>query len=117
MDLLLRVLFILLAVVFAASGVAALAGARPITDLLGKLGVGARLTLVIALFEIAAVVGLLIGLSFRPLGIAAAGGLTALMVGAVGYHVRAGDKAGSAPAAVLALLAAAATGIGLLSMA
>ncbi len=112
MDVVVRVLFVVLAVVFAASGAAALARARPITELLIRLGVGDRLALVIALLEVAAVVGLLAGLAVRPLGVAAAAGLALLMTGAVVAHVRAGDGAGGVPAAVLGLLAGSAAVLG-----
>jgi len=62
----------------------------------------------IGLLEVAGAAGLLIGLWWAPLGIAAALGLTLLMAGAVIVHVRAKDKvAETVPAAVLTLLAAA----------
>ncbi|MDX8140583.1 DoxX family protein [Lentzea sp. BCCO 10_0061] len=60
----------------------------------------------IGLLEVAGAAGLLIGLWWAPLGIAAALGLTLLMAGAVIVHVRAGDKvAETVPAVVLTLLA------------
>lgn len=63
----------------------------------------------IGLLEIAGAAGLLIGLWWAPLGIAAALGLSVLMAGAVIVHVRAEDEvAETVPAVVLTLLAAAA---------
>ncbi|MFJ8957748.1 DoxX family protein [Lentzea sp. NPDC102401] len=63
----------------------------------------------IGLLEVAGAAGLLIGLWWAPLGIAAALGLTLLMAGAVIVHVRAKDKvAETVPAVVLTLLAGAA---------
>jgi hypothetical protein len=38
-------------------------------------------------------VGLVVGLFWQPLGIAAAVGLAAMMVGAVGFHAKVGDYA------------------------
>jgi len=100
------VLLVLLALIFLGSGVAALAGASQITQLLDRLGVGAGLAMTIALLELAAVGGLLIGIVWRPLGVAAAVGLALLMTGAVVRHVQAADGKGGVPAAVLGVLAA-----------
>lgn len=63
------------------------------------LGVRLRLPLfrTIGSLELTAVAGLLAGLVVLPLGIAAAAGLILLMVGAIIYHLRAGDP----PAALL----------------
>ena len=58
--------------------------------------------------EVLTAVGLVIGLRRLPLGIAAATGLVALMVGAVIYHLRAADWAGLGGPIILGLLAAAA---------
>jgi hypothetical protein len=45
----------------------------------------------LAVLEIAGAVGILVGLWFEPLGIAAAAGLVAYFVGAVGGRLRVGD--------------------------
>ena len=63
----------------------------------------------IGLLEVAGAVGVLIGLTLRPLGIAAAAGLVLLSLGAIATHLRAGDKPAAALPAFAALgLAAAA---------
>ncbi|MGW3985306.1 DoxX family protein [Streptomyces mirabilis] len=60
------------------------------------LGVSASLTRFIGLAEAAAAVGLVIGILWHPLGIAAAAGLAVLFAGAITYHRRAGDYANAA---------------------
>jgi hypothetical protein len=59
-------------------------------QLLG-LPVGLPLYRAIGALELLAAAGLLAGLVFVPLGIAAAAGLVLLMLAAIVYHVRAGD--------------------------
>lgn len=58
-----------------------------------RLGVGPAGIRMIGLSEIAGAVGLVAGIWLAPLGIAAAVGLTCLLIGAMGYHARAGDYA------------------------
>ena len=58
--------------------------------------------------EIAAAVGVVAGLWLNGLGLAAGVGVTALMVGAVLYHVRFGDSAKRTVPALVALAASAA---------
>lgn len=56
--------------------------------------------------EVAAAVGLFVGLAVEPLALAAAAGLVLLMAGAVLFHPRAGDPPGRwTPPAVLGVLA------------
>ena len=62
----------------------------------------------IGLLEVAGAGGVLIGLTLRPLGIAAAAGLVLLSLGAIATHVRAGDKPAAALPAFAALALAAA---------
>jgi len=47
----------------------------------------------IGLAEVAAAAGLVIGIFWRPLGIAAAIGMAVLLAGAIGFHAKAGDYA------------------------
>ncbi|MFD1815711.1 DoxX family protein [Rhodococcus gannanensis] len=61
----------------------------------------------LAVAEIAGAIGLVAGLFWWPIGVAAAIGVVAYFVGAVIVHLRANDKA-IAPAGVLMLVAAAA---------
>lgn len=62
-------------------------------SLQSHMGLSAGLVRFIGLAEVAAGVGLIVGLFWQPLGIAAAVGMALLMVGAVGYHFRVGDYA------------------------
>lgn len=55
------------------------------------MGLSEGLVRFIGLAEVAAAAGLVIGIFWQPLGVAAAIGLIALFIGAVGFHVRAGD--------------------------
>lgn len=58
-----------------------------------RLGVGSTMTRSIGALEIAGALGLMAGLWFKPLAVAAAAGLTLLLIGAVGFHLRARDFA------------------------
>ncbi len=53
--------------------------------------------------ELAAGAGVLAGLALRPLGVAAASGMTLLLLGALAVHRRSGDRAREAVPAMLAL--------------
>jgi hypothetical protein len=57
----------------------------------GTVGVPQRHLPVLAALGIAGAAGILIGLWLEPLGVAAAAGLVAYFVGAVGGHLRVGD--------------------------
>lgn len=63
------------------------------TQLQQHFGLSEGLVRFIGLAELAAAVGLVIGLFWQPLGIAAAAGFAILMLGAIGYHAKAGDYA------------------------
>jgi hypothetical protein len=101
----------LLALVFATGAVGKVAKMRPELDKAVRLRIPRSRYRLIALPEAAAVVGLVVGLSFAPLGVAAAIGLVALMVGAVAFRVRVSDPtpliAGDAAVMVMAGVAAA----------
>ena len=58
----------------------------------------------LALLELAGTVGLLIGIGWRPLGIAAAIGVILYFVGALYFHVRAKDFKGMPVPAVLLIV-------------
>jgi uncharacterized membrane protein YphA (DoxX/SURF4 family) len=100
------VLALLLAVVFVFAGGSKLAGVKQMRDSAEHLGLSFPAYQRIGALEVAGAAGLVIGLWFAPLGIAAAAGLVLLMIGAVAYHIRAkdGPQIFSAPA-VLGLLA------------
>lgn len=55
----------------------------------------------IGALELAGVVGLAVGLAWAPIGVAAAVGLIAMMVGAVVCHLRAGDRLVDATPAIV----------------
>jgi uncharacterized membrane protein YphA (DoxX/SURF4 family) len=102
------VLSILLALVFAAAGTQKALRAKTAVANAEHLGYSVGSMQLIGGLEIAAAAGLIIGLFWTPLGIAAATGLVLLMIGAVVSHARVKDKvAVLLPAAVLALVSAA----------
>lgn len=75
---------------------------RVVTGMTG-VGVPLRWFPFLALCLIAGAVGLLIGIAYAPLGIAAAIGLILYFLSAVFFHLRAGDMAVIPPLALLAL--------------
>jgi hypothetical protein len=92
---------ILLAVLFGFASSIKLFGVRQSLEVRDQLGISATNWRVIGLLELAGVIGVLVGLWWSPLGIAAAAGLALLSVGAVLSHVRASDSADkSVPAAI-----------------
>ncbi len=85
------ILFVVLALAFLGAGSAKLRTAEPVTGTLDRLQVSRSLQKTIGALEVLGAVGLLIGVFYRPLGIAAGIGLVAMMLGALSYHVRARD--------------------------
>ena len=65
----------------------------------------------IGALELAAVAGVLIGLSWSPIGVAAAIGSALLLLGAIGFHARSSDSAADTAPAVIGLGLAVATAI------
>jgi uncharacterized membrane protein YphA (DoxX/SURF4 family) len=102
------VLSVLLAAAFLGSGAAKLAGAKQSIEIRDRLGVAAGLWRGIGILEVAAAVGLVVGLAVPVLGIAAAVGLVLLLIGAIGTHARSHDLSNAAPAVALVLLTIAA---------
>jgi uncharacterized membrane protein YphA (DoxX/SURF4 family) len=88
------ILSVLLAVVTVAAGLpkVLLKGDVP-AGLQSHMGLSAGLVRFIGLAEVAAALGLIVGLFWPPLGIAAAVGFAILMIGAIYFHARAGDYA------------------------
>ena len=105
------VVTIVLAVLFTFSSSIKLLGARQSLEIRDHLGVTPALFRVIGLLELAGVVGVLVGLAWAPIGIAAAIGLALLSVGAVAFHVRASDGLAKTAPAVIAIFLAVATAI------
>ncbi|QTE28945.1 DoxX family protein [Pengzhenrongella sicca] len=103
---------ILLALVFLYSGGRKAVGRPAVAGEAAHLGMALTRYRTIGVAEIAASAGLLLGLAWTPLGLAAAAGLVLLLLGAVIAHLRAGDRLSAwAGAAVLALLSAAAVAV------
>ena len=102
------VLNVLLAATFLGSGGAKLAAAKQSLEIRDRLGVGAGLWRGIGVLEVAAAVGLAVGLAVPALGIAAAAGLVLLLIGAIATHARAHDLSNAVPAVGLLLLTIAA---------
>jgi hypothetical protein len=87
------VVAVLLAVALVASARAKLVRNEKLTTGMAELGVRGRMLDFLAACEIAGAVGLVAGLFFAPLGIAAAVGVVLYFIGAVIAHLRVGDKA------------------------
>lgn len=90
------ILSALLALVFFAAGApkAQLKGAVP--DGLIEKGLGSGLVRFVGLAEIAAAAGLVGGIWWQPLGIVAAAGAIAVLIGAIAFHVTKGEYRDSA---------------------
>jgi hypothetical protein len=104
-------LTLILASVMLAVAVPKLTGQAQMRERMAHLGVSAGLTRLIGGLEIAAVVGLLLGLLWAPIGVAAAVGLTLLMIGAAVYHARAKDPVQMTVVPVVFALAAGAVAV------
>jgi hypothetical protein len=102
---------VLLALLFTFSSSIKLLGAKQSLAIRDHLGVSPALWRVIGLLEMAGVVGVLVGLAWAPIGVAAAIGLALLSVGAVAYHVRASDGLAKMAPAVIGIALAFATAI------
>lgn len=110
------VVAILLSFVLVFSGRSKLVKDADVTATMTKLGVPLSWFAPLALVEFAGAAGLLIGIFYRPLGIAAGVGVALYFVGAVIAHARASDIKGSPVAAVLLLVGAASAALGFASM-
>ena len=117
MNLAATVLSVVLAVGFLGSGAIKLIGNKTALQMRDRVNVGAQLWRVIGALEVAGAVGLLVGLAVPALGIAAAVGLSLLLIGAVGAHLCANDARNALPAALLLLLAVALIVIRVLALA
>jgi hypothetical protein len=111
------ILSVLLALVALAAGAPkAMLKGDVSAGLQSHMGLSAELVRFIGLAEVAAFVGLVVGLFWQPLGIAAAVGLGITMIGAAGFHAKAGDYAnpatrGNAMAPIILTLVSAATAV------
>lgn len=105
------VLAITLSLVFLPLGLAKIAAVPAMRQAAAHLDMPTGLYRVIGTLEVAGAAGLLTGLTWTPLGVAAATGLALLMAAAAVVHLRHGDPLVRAlPAVVLAVVAVAYTG-------
>ncbi|MCW3842002.1 DoxX family protein [Micromonospora yasonensis] len=105
------VLTIILVSVLVAVAVPKLTGQVQMRDRMAHLGLSSTSTRLIGVLEVAAIVGLLVGLVWPPLGIAAAVGLAMQMIGAAIFHARAKDPVPVAVVPVVFAVAAAALAV------
>jgi DoxX-like family len=102
---------VVLALLFTFSSAIKLLGVRQSLEIRDHLGVSPVLWRVIGVLELAGVVGVLVGLAWAPIGVAAATGLALLSVGAVAFHLRASDGFVKMAPALLGIVLAVATAI------
>jgi hypothetical protein len=105
------VVTLLLAALFAFSSSIKLLGVPKSLEIRDHLGVSAIQWRIIGALELAGVAGVLAGLLWSPIGIAAAIGLVLLSIGAVAFHLRASDSAVDTIPAVIGVALAAATAV------
>ncbi len=102
----------LLAALFGFAGLIKVVGLRQSLAIRDHLGVQPVQWRLIGLLELAGVAGVLVGLLAWPaIGVAAAVGLALLVLGAIGFHVRASDSVADTAPAVIGLGLAVATAI------
>jgi DoxX-like family len=101
----------LLAALFGFAGLIKIAGLRQSLAIRDHLGVKPVQWRLIGLLELAGVTGVLVGLAWPPIGVAAAIGLALLVLGAIVFHVRASDSVADTAPAVIGLGLAVATAI------
>jgi hypothetical protein len=101
----------LLAALFSFSSLIKLFGVRQSLAIRDHLGVQPVQWRLIGLLELAGVAGVLVGLVWPPIGVAAAIGLALLVLGAIVFHIRASDSVADTAPAVIGLGLAVATAI------
>ncbi|MGA9489956.1 MAG: DoxX family protein [Mycobacterium sp.] len=105
------VVTVLLAALFAFAGLIKVAGVRQSLAIRDHLGVDPLQWRLIGSLELVGVAGVLAGLRWAPIGVAAAIGLALLVLGAIVFHVRASDSAADTAPAVIGLGLAVATAV------
>jgi DoxX-like family len=101
----------LLAALFGFASLIKVVGLRQSLAIRDHLGVKPVQWRLIGLLELAGVAGVLVGLAWPPIGVAAAIGLALLVLGAIVFHVRASDSVADTAPAVVGLGLAVATAI------
>ncbi|MFI9627307.1 DoxX family protein [Streptomyces sp. NPDC052042] len=110
------VLAALLSLMLVVSGRGKLAKDPKIMPAMAAVGVSAGMVPVLAVLEFAGAVGLLVGIGYRPLGVAAAVGVVLYFLGAVIAHLRVKDFKGTPGAGVLLVVSAAELALAAASM-
>lgn len=110
------IISIFLAVALTVSAVGKLTKMPAVIESMSTVGVPAGRIPVLASLEIAGAAGLVIGLFWWPVGVAAAIGVILYFLGAVIAHVRVKDLPGVGPAAFLLVVAIAALVLRLLTI-
>jgi hypothetical protein len=105
------VLTLLLAALFTFSSSIKLIGVPKSLTIRDHLGVSPVQWRVIGALELAGVAGVLAGLLWSPIGIAAAIGLALLSIGAIAFHLRASDRVAEIIPAVIGVALGAATAV------
>ncbi|MFF2327343.1 MULTISPECIES: DoxX family protein [unclassified Streptomyces] len=95
----------LMSAVLLASAGAKFTRPKRLVDQMSTLGLPYGVLPFLGVAQIAGAGGLVVGLWWGPLGIAAAIGLTLYFIGAVAAHLRASDYKGAPPAVVLTAVA------------
>ncbi|WP_335939770.1 DoxX family protein [Streptomyces sp. PTD5-9] len=101
------VLAVLLSLMLVVSGRGKLVKDPKIMPVMTAVGVSPGMVPVLAVLEFAGAAGLLVGIGYRPLGVAAAVGVVLYFLGAVIAHLRVKDVKGTPGAGVLLLVSAA----------
>jgi DoxX-like family len=109
MDTATVIVTVLLAALFTFSSSIKLLGVPQSLQIRDHLGVKSMQWRMIGVLELAGVAGVLVGLVWAPIGIAAAIGLALLSIGAIAFHVRASDGAVDTAPAVIGVALAVAT--------
>ncbi len=109
MDIATVIVTLLLAALFTFAASIKLLGVPQSLAIRDHLGVTPLQWRLIGTLELAGVAGVLVGLAWPPIGIAAAIGLALLSIGATAFHIKASDRVvDMAPAVIGIALAAAA---------
>lgn len=97
---------VLLALEMAATGMPKVLQLSAVRASAEHLGVSVTLDRMIGAAQLAATIGLLVGIAYPALSVVTAAAVVLMMCGAIGYHVKAGDKVSAmAPAVLTAALA------------
>ncbi len=102
---------VLMAVIFTKAGLDMVRDGESMRTTAARLGIDQRQFGVIGGFQLLGAVGMLIGLAWAPLGVAAASGLGLLMLGALAAHLRVSDPLAVAAPAVCCLAGAVGSGM------